>query len=60
MQSESYVQTCGLCETICNEDEISTHECLEGYDNYITDKNLYFYSLLGMYKIYIFYIDKEI
>ncbi|XP_028046932.2 uncharacterized protein LOC114254575 [Monomorium pharaonis] len=43
---EYYVQTCGLCETICNEDEVSRHKCLEGYSNFITDKNLYFYPVL--------------
>ncbi|KYN06217.1 hypothetical protein ALC62_02809, partial [Cyphomyrmex costatus] len=40
------VQTCGLCETICDEDEVPTHECLQGYSNFITDDNLYFYPLL--------------
>jgi len=37
----------GLCETICNFDDISTHECLRGYSIIVTDENLYFYPLLG-------------
>ncbi|XP_018407148.1 PREDICTED: uncharacterized protein LOC108783153 [Cyphomyrmex costatus] len=47
MDNKMYcVQTCGLCETICDEDEVPTHECLQGYSNFITDDNLYFYPLL--------------
>ncbi|XP_029176606.1 LOW QUALITY PROTEIN: uncharacterized protein LOC114944729 [Nylanderia fulva] len=42
----SRVQTCGLCEIICNEDEVPSHECLQGYSNFITDNNLYFYPVL--------------
>ncbi|KYN07826.1 hypothetical protein ALC62_01199, partial [Cyphomyrmex costatus] len=42
----NYVQTCGLCETICNLNNVATHDCLRGYFNYTTDENLYFYPLL--------------
>ncbi|XP_028046923.1 uncharacterized protein LOC105828309 [Monomorium pharaonis] len=35
--------TCGVCETICNEQEMSSHSCLEGYNHCQVDENLYFY-----------------
>ncbi|XP_072764588.1 uncharacterized protein [Anoplolepis gracilipes] len=36
--------TCGVCETICTKDEIYSHSsCLEGYDKFCVDDNLYFY-----------------
>ncbi|XP_071649498.1 uncharacterized protein [Temnothorax longispinosus] len=37
------VQTCGLCETICDADYINQHECLQGYPNYYTDPNTYYF-----------------
>ncbi|XP_036139322.1 uncharacterized protein LOC118644593 isoform X2 [Monomorium pharaonis] len=46
-ESINLVQTCGLCETICDQADIAEHECLQGYTQYITDPDtLYFYPLL--------------
>ncbi|XP_071577207.1 uncharacterized protein [Temnothorax nylanderi] len=40
------VQTCGVCEQICNQKDIAEHSCLEGYSSYAVDPNtLYFYPL---------------
>lgn len=40
------VQTCGVCEKICDQKDINTHGCLEGYNSYTVDPNtLYFYPL---------------
>ncbi|XP_018401690.1 PREDICTED: uncharacterized protein LOC108778878 [Cyphomyrmex costatus] len=41
-----FVQTCGVCEQICNEANIKDHDCLDGYSSYIVNpKTLYFYPL---------------
>ncbi|KYQ49237.1 hypothetical protein ALC60_11694 [Trachymyrmex zeteki] len=38
------VNTCGLCESICREDEIPVHPCLKSFPAYYIDKNTrYFY-----------------
>ncbi|KYN06576.1 hypothetical protein ALC62_02471, partial [Cyphomyrmex costatus] len=47
-QNFEFVQTCGVCEQICNEANIKDHDCLHGYSSYIVDpKTLYFYPLAG-------------
>ncbi|XP_018354310.1 PREDICTED: uncharacterized protein LOC108755666 [Trachymyrmex septentrionalis] len=46
-ESLNLVQTCGLCEMICEQAEIGKHACLKGYTQYITEPDtLYFYPLL--------------
>ncbi|KYN05957.1 hypothetical protein ALC62_03103 [Cyphomyrmex costatus] len=40
------VQTCGVCETICNVADVSNHKCLEGYGCHIDEATYYFYPLL--------------
>ncbi|KYN04962.1 hypothetical protein ALC62_04151, partial [Cyphomyrmex costatus] len=37
------VNTCGICEEIVEESSILTHKCLEGFEQFIIDKNRYFY-----------------
>ncbi|KYN20695.1 hypothetical protein ALC57_06954, partial [Trachymyrmex cornetzi] len=37
------VYTCCICETICHSDEVRNHPCLEGFQRYHIDKNLYFH-----------------
>lgn len=40
------VMTCGLCETICDADHVTEHECLQGYAEYYIDENsCYFYPM---------------
>ncbi|GAB1867765.1 Histone H3 [Camponotus japonicus] len=40
------VMTCGVCEIICDTDNITKHECLEGYAEYYVDENTcYFYPM---------------
>lgn len=52
---EFLVQTCGLCEIICDKQDVPQHSCLEGYTQYITDPDtLYFYPLLG--KVFSLYL----
>lgn len=49
MEDCELVQTCGVCEEICDQKDIKTHGCLEGYNSYTVDPNtLYFYPLAGM------------
>lgn len=44
------VNTCGLCESICREDEIPVHPCLKSFPAYYIDKNTrYFYPQYGKY-----------
>ncbi|XP_011056194.1 PREDICTED: uncharacterized protein LOC105147105 [Acromyrmex echinatior] len=46
-ESLNLVQTCGLCEMICEQADIGKHACLKGYTQYITEPDtLYFYPLL--------------
>jgi len=40
--------TCGLCESICDMDDVIEHECLQGYPEYHIDENCYFYPICGM------------
>jgi len=47
------VQTCGVCEKICNLADVSNHECLKGYEYFVDDETRYFYPLLSIY--FIFY-----
>ncbi|KYN22362.1 hypothetical protein ALC57_05242 [Trachymyrmex cornetzi] len=37
------VYTCSICETICHSHEVRNHPCLEGFQRYHIDKNLYFH-----------------
>ncbi|XP_039302902.1 uncharacterized protein LOC120357150 isoform X1 [Solenopsis invicta] len=39
------VATCGLCETICDMNEVGNHMCLQGFDKCHLDKNNYFYLI---------------
>ncbi|XP_077282177.1 uncharacterized protein LOC143908393 isoform X1 [Temnothorax americanus] len=40
------VMTCGLCEVICEADNVTKHECLQGYTEYFMDENTcYFYPV---------------
>ncbi|KYN26852.1 hypothetical protein ALC57_03767 [Trachymyrmex cornetzi] len=37
------VYTCGLCEMICNADEIRSHPCLDSFTQFYMDEQHYFY-----------------
>lgn len=41
------VYTCGICEIIMDEKDIQTHECVEAYNQFFIDDNLYFYPVTG-------------
>ncbi|XP_077262616.1 uncharacterized protein LOC143897674 isoform X2 [Temnothorax americanus] len=41
------VQTCGVCETICNVADVDGHACLEGFGCYVDEATRYFYPLLN-------------
>ncbi|XP_011861240.1 PREDICTED: uncharacterized protein LOC105558262 isoform X3 [Vollenhovia emeryi] len=53
------LQTCGVCGTLCNVDEVSDHVCLKGYGCYINKAERYFYPLLDDGRTYLcrVYID---
>ncbi|XP_011166303.1 uncharacterized protein LOC105200446 isoform X2 [Solenopsis invicta] len=41
------VHTCGICEEICEAENLKNHSCLEGYNNYLINENtIYFYPVL--------------
>jgi len=43
----SYI--CGVCETICDEAEMHCYPCMQDYNHYCVNKNLYFYPQTGEY-----------
>ncbi|XP_011172640.1 uncharacterized protein LOC105205047 isoform X1 [Solenopsis invicta] len=47
LQDIAVVHTCGICETIIDQNDIPMHDCIRTYKKFFVDNNNYFYPVTG-------------
>ncbi|XP_039304217.1 uncharacterized protein LOC120359192 [Solenopsis invicta] len=47
LQDIAVVHTCGICETIIDQNDIPMHDCIRAYKKFFVDNNYYFYPVTG-------------